>query len=124
MDGWVDGWMDEKIQGRSKVGHIYNVFKSILLLLEVQFSFQLRLMEIFVLMVSTALLAKQDPRETWQETLTLDSGSQAWSWVEQVGRWPQEPPLMTGPSDPTNLRARETVTQNRPGRSSVRGAIR
>ena len=50
MDGWVDGWMDEKIQGRSKVVHIYNVFKSILLLLEVQFSFQLRLMEIFVLM--------------------------------------------------------------------------
>lgn len=74
--------MDEKIQGRCKVVHIYNAFKSILLLLEVQFSSQLRLMEIFVLIVSTTLLPKQDPRETWQEMLTLDSASQAWPWVE------------------------------------------
>ena len=124
MAGWMDGWMGEKIQGRCKVVHIYNVFKSILLPLEVQFSFQIRLMEIFVLILLTALLPKQYPRETWQETLTLDPASQAWPWVKQVGRWPQEPQLMTGPSDPANLRARETITQNRPGRISVRGAIR
>lgn len=74
--------MDEKIQGRCKVVHIHNAFKSILPLLEVQFSSQLRLMEIFVLIVSTALLPKQDPRETWQEMLTLDSASQAWPRVE------------------------------------------
>lgn len=64
MDDWVDGWLDDKIQGRCKVVHIYNVFKSILLLLEVQFSFQLRLMEIFMLILLTALLPKQYPRET------------------------------------------------------------
>ena len=123
MAGWMDGWMGEKIQGRCKVVHIYNVFKSILLPLEVQFFFQIRLMEIFVLILLTALLPKQYPRETWQEMLTLDPDSRAWPWVEQVGRWPQEPQLMTRPSDPANLRARETITQNRPGRISVRGAI-
>ena len=124
MAGWMDGWMGEKIQGRCKVVHIYNVLKSILLPLEVQFSFQIRLMEIFVLILLTALLPKQYPRETWQEMLTLDPDSRAWPWVEQVGRWPQEPQLMTRPSDPANLRARETITQNRPGWINVRGAIR
>lgn len=63
-----------------------------------------------VLIISTALLPKQDPGETWQETLTLDSASQAWPQVEPLGWWPQEPQSMTRASDPPNLKAKETVT--------------
>lgn len=61
MARWMDGWI-EKNSGQMQSSFIYNAFKSILLLLEVQFSSQLRLMEIFVLIVSTALLPKQNLR--------------------------------------------------------------
>lgn len=85
---------------------------SIFLPVNIKFSFLLRLMEISVLIISIALLPKQDPRETWQETRTLDPASQSQPQVKQVGWWPQEPQLMTQVSDPLNLQASETVTQN------------
>lgn len=58
-----------------------------------------------MLIISPALLPKQDPRETWHEALTLDPASQSQLQVEQVGWWAQEPQLMTQVLDPLNLKA-------------------
>lgn len=70
--------------------------------------------------ISRALLPKQDPKKTWQETLTLDPASQPQAQVKQVGWRPQKPQSITGVSHPFNLKASETVTQNCHGWHSVR----